>query len=302
MSVLCVFHSNIFNVLLILKFVCLVSFVPKNHILLMRTTQQLKNHYEVEKELADQLRKSTREERKELYERMYDQLFERVPDHPRLTTRADPEMTHIKNKNKLLMVQEQLKRNTIFAEFAPGDCEFCFFIADRVRKVYAMDISDQTDRQRIRPQNFELIVYDGYRLDMPENSIDLLFSDQFIEHLHPDDVQYHYDLTHRLLAPGGKYIFRYPHLYRGPSDISRFFSDVPMGFHLNESTFTATVQQLKKAGYKKIQCYWFSLNLRIPISYRFFHAIESLLEKVKPRFRRPISKLLLPTVHIEATK
>ncbi len=269
----------------------------------MRTTQQIKNHYEVEKSLADKLRQSsTREERKQLYEVMYDELFEKVPDHPRLVMRADTQRTLRKNKTKLRMVGRLLKRSTVFAEFAPGDCEFCFFIASRVRKVYGMDISDQADPTRTKPDNFELTVYDGYLLNMPAESVDVIFSDQFIEHLHPEDVPAHYALTHHLLVPGGKYVFRYPHLYRGPSDISRFFSNTPQGFHLNESTFSATVNQLQQAGYSKYQCYWFSRFYRIPAPFWLIRGIERLLSNVSPRYRRPISSVLLPTVHIIATK
>ena len=267
-----------------------------------RTTAQIKNHYEVEKALAKKLKTSNREERKVLYEVMYDELFERVPDHPRLTKRANPTLVLKKNKNKLKMVRRLLNRKMVFAEFAPGDCEFCFFIADRVRQVYAMDISDQTLPTRDRPDNFKLIVYDGYSLPVPRNSMDVLFSDQFIEHLHPEDVAEHYELARSLLVPGGRYVFRYPHLYRGPSDISRFFSDTPQGFHLNESTFTATVKQLKKAGYTKYQCYWFLRGIRIPIAFSIMKHAERLMEKVPLKYRRLVSHVMFPTVHMVATK
>ncbi len=222
-----------------------------------RTLDQLKNHYQVEKDLANRLKESNREERKALYEVMYDELFNKVPDHPRLTKRADPHLILVKNKNKMKMVRRLLSSDTIFAEFAPGDCAFCFYVANRVRRVYGMDISDQTNPTQKRPDNFELIVYDGYTLDMPKDSIHVLFSDQFIEHLHPEDVPEHYALARSLLVPEGKYVFRYPHRYRGPSDISRFFSDTPKGFHLNESTFTETVEHLKRANFSQYQCYWF---------------------------------------------
>ena len=51
-----------------------------------RSRERLRRHYEVEKALADCLRRTTsREDRAKLYETMYDTLFAAVPDHPRLT-------------------------------------------------------------------------------------------------------------------------------------------------------------------------------------------------------------------------
>ena len=63
-------------------------------VLHMKTDQsqeRLRRHYEVEKALADRLRRTeSREERAKLYESMYDTLFAAVPDHPRLTLARDP--------------------------------------------------------------------------------------------------------------------------------------------------------------------------------------------------------------------
>ena len=49
-----------------------------------RTIEQLRGHYEIEKELANKLRKSTKEDRKKkkLYSTLYDKLYQRVPSHP----------------------------------------------------------------------------------------------------------------------------------------------------------------------------------------------------------------------------
>jgi hypothetical protein len=52
-----------------------------------RSYEQVLNHYLVEKAIADKLKEANREERKLIYETMYDELFEKVPDHPRLKRR-----------------------------------------------------------------------------------------------------------------------------------------------------------------------------------------------------------------------
>jgi SAM-dependent methyltransferase len=100
-----------------------------------------------------------------------------------------------------------------------------------------------------------LVVYDGYHLDLPDHCADLLFSYQFIEHLHPDDVLLHFQLAHRLLRPGGKYIFATPHRFSGPHDISRLFSDVPQGFHLKEWTYRELAAVVKAARFSRWHSY-----------------------------------------------
>ena len=58
-----------------------------------RTLDQLREHYEIEKQLAQQLHNSTRQERKILYASLYDELFRRLPHHPQLTRKSSPEET-----------------------------------------------------------------------------------------------------------------------------------------------------------------------------------------------------------------
>ena len=49
-----------------------------------RTKNQIKEQYEIEKELANKLRFSDRKDRKKLYSSSYDELFKRIPHHPQV--------------------------------------------------------------------------------------------------------------------------------------------------------------------------------------------------------------------------
>ena len=49
-----------------------------------RTFEQIREHYEIEKELAARLRSASKEERRNLYTAVYDELMQRVPQHPLL--------------------------------------------------------------------------------------------------------------------------------------------------------------------------------------------------------------------------
>lgn len=213
-----------------------------------RSADEIREHYAVERELADRLRRSTRAERTELFKTLYSELFERVPNHGRLVRRDTPEESARAVAARLRLVEPHLAGVETFLEFAPGDCRLAWKVCEAVPRVIGVDISDQTGGGA-RPGNFELIVYDGYRVGLPGACADLVFSYQFIEHLHPDDVLLHFKLVHRLLKPGGRYIFSTPHRFSGPHDISRFFSDVPQGFHLKEWTYRELAVVAEKAGF-----------------------------------------------------
>jgi SAM-dependent methyltransferase len=201
-----------------------------------RTYEQILHHYRVEKEIADRLKKADRDERRRIYAGMYDELFARVSDHPRLLGVRDPASLAAHNRKKYALIERFVNSETDFIEFAPGDCTFAYLVCGRARTVIGVDISDQSAKAQVIPDNFRLRVYDGFHLDIPDGCADVIFSDQFIEHLHPDDADLHFQLVQRLLKPGGAYIFRTPHAFHGPFDISAYFSDVAEGFHLKEWT------------------------------------------------------------------
>jgi SAM-dependent methyltransferase len=216
-----------------------------------RSPERLRHHYEVEKELAARLRISTREERPALFESLYRELFVRVPDHPRLTRRESPEESRRKVDGQIRLLRPFLPHGGTLVEFAPGDCRLSFRAAETAGKVIGVDISDQRAPGDPSPPNFELVVYDGYHLSLPDSIADVVFSYQFLEHLHPDDVRPHFDLVRRLLKPGGWYVFDTPHRFSGPHDISSVFGSELVGFHFQEWTCREIRQTLLSQGYRQ---------------------------------------------------
>ncbi|HEX8309753.1 MAG TPA: hypothetical protein VF614_00450, partial [Chthoniobacteraceae bacterium] len=108
-----------------------------------RTLEQLRRHYEVEKELADRLRRSSREERRTIYATLYDELFTRVPEHPRLITRESEEAAERSTTARLAILDEVVQPEHTVVEIAPGDCRLSFALCARAAKVIGVDISDQ---------------------------------------------------------------------------------------------------------------------------------------------------------------
>ncbi len=110
------------------------------------------------------------------------------------------------------MVRKHLSASTVFAEFAPGDCMLSAEIAKYVDHIYGIDISDQRPNGYSFPVNFNLVIYDGFSLNaIPEGTVDVVFSDQLIKHIHADDTELHFDLVYKMLKNGDRYIFRAPH-------------------------------------------------------------------------------------------
>jgi len=272
-----------------------------------RTFEQLRNHYEVEKSIAARLKNAGREERKKLFPVMYDELFAKVPDHPRNKARKSADEIESLNKKKLQLVEEHLDDSTIFVEFGPGDCHFAFEVCKHVKMLFAVDISDQRAEKINIPANFKLMIYDGFNLDIESDSVDVVFSDQLIEHLHDEDVEDHFQLVKRILRNGGLYILRAPHAFFGPHDISKYFSDEAQGFHLKEWTYSEIGEVLKKLNFRSWNGFWRinrKLNKKyIKIPFCYFKTVEDMLRGLPKKPRRFLSRLFLPLqLHMIAAK
>lgn len=267
--------------------------VPRNG----RTAEQLRNHFIVESAIAQKLLSAPREERSAIYLSMYDELFEKVPDHPRLNIRNNKKLSQRSTNNKLKLVNPLVNDTTTFAEFAPGDCRFAFRVAQTAKRIYGIDISEQYHQQEIFPHNFQLIIYDGYTLsEIPDNSVDIVFSDQLIEHIHPEDVEHHFSLVKEMLTKNGSYVMRTPHKSSGPHDISVYFSDTPLGFHLKEWDYAQIKELSEKIGFNVMKTYWFAKGFKCRLPNYYFLTLERVFAFLPSIVSRKISKYFIPSV------
>lgn len=137
-----------------------------------RSFEQIKQHYEVERELADKLRNAGEEERKRLYSPLYDELFRRVPHHPMLTRKYDPEVQPWRVGREVRLLSRFLTPDSRYLELGPGDCSLAFEVAKSVKQVYAVDVSEEITKSSTIPDNFKLIISDGTSIDVGENSVE----------------------------------------------------------------------------------------------------------------------------------
>lgn len=169
-----------------------------------RSFEQLKEHYQIEKELADRLRSSSKEERKYLYANLYDELFRRVAHHPQLTKKLERLQDANTLKSNLKLLNHFLFPDSTFLEIGAGDCALSIEICKLVRKVYAVDVSQEITENLNTPSNFELIISDGSSIPAIEGSVDIAYSNQLMEHLHPEDALDQICNIYQALKPGGQ--------------------------------------------------------------------------------------------------
>lgn len=266
-----------------------------------RSPERIRHHYEVEKELAKRLRASSMEEWTELFKTLYTELFERVPDHPRLTRRDTEEASRAKVESQLRLLRPFLRDDSTLLEIATGDCRLSYAASELCRRVIGVDISDQRAPNDHEPENFELLIYDGYELDLPDDSVDVAFSYQFLEHLHPDDVDPHFSTIFRLLKPGGRYVFDTPHRFSGPHDVSKFFGDSLDCFHFQEWTYRGMIDLLEAHGFTAaiIRKDFVIGNSLVKIVHQ---AIETAIQILPRSLRRKIASRLFLSVTLVAQK
>ncbi|TVU53879.1 MAG: class I SAM-dependent methyltransferase [Arthrospira sp. PLM2.Bin9] len=271
-------------------------YTPKTDARDSRTWEQIQEHYQIEQELARQLMNSSREERinGHLYTEVYNQLFQKVPHHPQLTRKSSPEIqTWIVNQ-RLQLLARFLNPKITYLEIGPGDCSLSLEVAKRVKRVYAVDVSTEITKLPNIPDNMEIFISDGCSIPVPENTVDLAYSHQLMEHLHPDDALEQLENIYNTLAANGKYICITPNWYSGPHDVSRHFDQQATGFHLKEYKLSEMYDIFNKVGFSKI--IWVKSNgkiyLEIPInsiSINVIKLVEYLLNIFPYKFRQKIA-------------
>lgn len=269
-----------------------------------RDPARVRAHYEIERSLAERLRNASKQERRVLYPALYDELMRRVEDHPLRQAVRTPEQVASSVAYHRNMLEPFLKPDSVFLEIGAGDCSLSLAVAREVKQVYAVDVSTEATGQIVPPPNFTLVISDGTSIPVPASSVDLAFSNQLMEHLHPDDALEQLREIYTALAPGGRYLLATPNRLNGPHDISLGFDTTATGLHLREYTVRELVPIMKRAGFKQVQVYYPSRHLRA--SAAPVEVIEALLESLpsslrwKLASRKPLQQIL--NIRLIATK
>ncbi|MDF5707614.1 MAG: methyltransferase domain-containing protein [Nostoc sp. S4] len=259
----------------------------------IRTIERIREHYNIEKALASQLRSSNEEDRKNLYTSVYDQLFELVPDHPQLARKNHSESAAFHMLSQMKILKTFLNEKSKFLEIGAGDCSLSLAISKHVEKVYALDVSETMTKQQTLPKNFELIISDGTSIPVPNEIITIAYSNQLMEHLHPDDALKQLKNIYNSLIQDGIYICCTPNRLDGPHDISEYFDRVATGLHLKEYTITEVSELFSKVGFSQMRIYKNLKGIIIGFPLSPFVVIESILEKLPCMMIKKVTSTLL---------
>lgn len=257
-----------------------------------QTADELREHYEVERELADRLRAASKEERRRLYGVVYAERSRRIPHHPLVRAAADAEARARGVEPQVRLIRRFVGRATTFLEIGAGDAAVAIGVAPFVGRATAVDVTDALVPADGLPGNFAFLVFDGFDLPLEDASVDFVYSNDVVEHLHPEDVQDHLRAVHRVLRPGGRYLCVTPNRLSGPHDVSRHFATTPQGFHLREYTVGELVDALRAAGFRSagtvtsVSGYAVGGVPGLP----FARAVERGIEALPRRFRRPAAR------------
>jgi SAM-dependent methyltransferase len=223
---------------------------------------------------------------------LYNELYARVKDHPQIVRKNSPVMQAKAIAAQMKLLSRFLNEAAVFLELGPGDCQVSFEAARHVRKIYAVDVSDKIAGDFKQPENFELIFSADPGINFFSGSIDIAYSNQLMEHLHPDDAVEQLKGIYRALAQGGIYICVTPNRLNGPYDISRCFDDVATGFHLKEYTNREVYSLLRSVGFSRVDACLNAKVIYLKLPVKLVIMIEDLLSLLPDSLRRKVSRIL----------
>jgi SAM-dependent methyltransferase len=255
-----------------------------------RDEAALRHHYETERALADRLRSAPPEERTAVYGEVYDELFRSVPDHPQLSISTEDRQRKV--DEKLRLVGRFLTPDTVLVELGPGDCAFSVAVSSRVRQVYAVDVSEVIVQAAQPGPNVEVRLSDGVSIPMGTGVADVVYSDQLMEHLHPDDAAAQLREVRRVLHAGGRYVCVTPSRLSGPHDVSRDFDDVATGFHLREYDQRTLRRMMRGAGFSRVRFYAGGRGRYLHAPYPLLAAAEWVFGVLPAGWRRRLRGMM----------
>ena len=249
-------------------------------------------HYQIERDLAEKIKSAGAEERKRMYSEVYGELFQMVPFHISLQRKKSPDYKQKIIQPQLNILSHFINPDSVVVEIGAGDCELAIALAKKVGSVLALDVSQAAIIQQNLPSNFSYINFDGSILPLNDNSVDVAYSYQVIEHLHPDDVILQMREVLRILKPGGTFVCVTPNRIFGPHDISKLFDERATGLHLKEYTTHELTGILKKAGFRRVERYVMAGRRKLVLPQFYLKFLEGVLDGLSKRARWKLANFL----------
>lgn len=248
-----------------------------------------------ETEIASRLRSASRDQRKQLYGELYDAYARAFPESvPGRADHPDPNVGY-----EVAFARRFVGTDMVVAEIGPGRCEFAYALAPYCKWLYACDVVDVSNRAEV-PGNFTHLLSDGIHIPLPDGHVDLVVSNQLMEHLHPDDALDQLAEITRVLRPAGKYICITPNRLHGPHDCSARFDELPCpvangsylanGLHLKEYTNSELAALFAAAGLPNCSIFIGGRGHYLQVPAGLMRVVEGIVRWI-PRHWRKRSRL-----------
>ncbi|QUD89310.1 class I SAM-dependent methyltransferase [Phenylobacterium montanum] len=237
----------------------------------VRHPDRLVAHYMLERRLADRLLTASASERRQLYGLLYEELFSTLDDHPQHT--AEREACSLRVTRQLRLLRPYVDQQARFVEIGCGDAALSMAMAQTVREAVGVDVTDALLPGE-RSANFTFVKTDGIALPIASQSVDLVYSNQLMEHLHPDDALEQLREIRRIIRPGGRYVCITPSRVTGPHDVSRYFDYEATGFHVSEYDYRSLRSAFQVAGFKRFEVVFTARGRRIVAPYAIARAAD----------------------------
>lgn len=207
--------------------------------------------FEFERQLRQRILDSPREHRAAVTTEAYGELFSEFGDHSALSLSEDDRRRV--GRHSAGMIAPLIGKSCRILEVGCGCGDVLRELASRGHTCVGTEASALM--VEIAGQSSEVTILHGLagRLEFADGSFDVVFSQQVLEHLHPDDVPIHFEEAFRVLRPGGIMAVETPNKKAGPQDISRGFTRVAEGLHLKEWTLGELSAVFRTTGFTNVR-------------------------------------------------
>jgi hypothetical protein len=112
-----------------------------------------------------------------------------------------------KTDDPYAMLEARFTPRTVFMEVGSPDASLALRAAGYVERVYSIDVSGHLVQNVRAPSNLRIVLCDGIHIPLPRAAIDIAWSGDFMDHLHPADSLLHMESVRHGLADAGEYHF-----------------------------------------------------------------------------------------------
>lgn len=217
-----------------------------------------------------------------MYTEVYSKLFDSVPDHPQKTR------PRVDGAKQLPVILRYVTPHSAFLEVGGGDGALAIAVSPHVQLSYCLDVTDALIPSTA-PENFRFVKTPGVEIALPDASIDFAYSNQLMEHLHPDDAADQLAEIRRVLKPNGMYLCTTPSRVTGPHDVSCYFSYEAEGFHLREYDYGSLRRVFRQAGFRHAKIVLVAKGRRFRAPYWALRPLEMSVLAMPPKLRAKLT-------------